>query len=282
MCPHGGRALHLVPSLRVTAGRWCGDSAVWYDTIGQSQSGERADGWPVYARDLKRMAEQQQFSPVSPSKPPLPVPLTEQQRAIREELRRTHPRLAAMYDGALRVLHTFDHQEKLPLAAHLLRELIEKLTEDKIEEKLGEGIRRPNIARVCEAWRNVPNTDGTGHGFKHISEQLHRFIRAWKVYFADRENFGPKRKDQWGKFVDTLPKPDSAPRTQREFHVELWNTCYDFFTSVSHHRTEPNVTEFTRMLEILERFLSNWFVGGAFRQYDYIDRLIKQGEADGE
>src|SRR5687767_1458877 len=52
---------------------------------------------------------------------------TGRQKALFEALRDLDPRLAEMYEGALRVLDDHENPSRLPFCAHGLREIVDKL-----------------------------------------------------------------------------------------------------------------------------------------------------------
>ena len=86
--------------------------------------------------------------------------LADQQVRLLRALQSKDDSLAAMYLGALRVLSDCDNQDRFSLAAHGIRELMEKICYVKERQSLG-GMVRGRLPRCRNsAWRsrNVART----------------------------------------------------------------------------------------------------------------------------
>jgi hypothetical protein len=91
---------------------------------------------------------------------PDPIRLEGKQRAIFDALTKQDKRLANMYYGALLVLGDDQNPEQLPLAAHCIRELMEKMPEFKgLSVKVQRQKLKPRVDDLHDFWKKAIGTD---------------------------------------------------------------------------------------------------------------------------
>lgn len=213
-----------------------------------------------------------------------PLELSGQQRALHESLSGKAQSLADMYLGSLTVLSDTRNPDRLALAAHGLRELMEKIPSfvDVRIKAQKEGLKG-KVIELDVAWKaTVENGNsyngGTWSG--EIDRGLSRFLRKLESFFQWFREHHPRRKAEIAATLEGLdPSGSSLPEPLAALNVETWENIRDFFVDVAHHR-RPNTTgnEFSRWLDALERFLVDRLRPRTFPDLDAIDRIIREGE----
>jgi len=192
-----------------------------------------------------------------------------------------HLEIAAMYEACLILLVTFKHDERLPLAAHALREVFR---------------HTPVKLRVAWPWRQLKNEllelrkkyvawhPGFALGGKmpEANPQQDATLRAFLNHYEDIAKYeGGSRRDQATKVFERLmPWAKTAPL--QDF-AKRWVGVYGFLERVAHHgQPTTNEEEFTAQLTEFQVCLLATRKPEAVADLDAIDKLFGKGQADGQ
>lgn len=212
---------------------------------------------------------------------PIRLELSGQQLALYKALAGKDIKLAQMYHGALSVLSQSENTDRLALAAHGLRELMEKLPRylDVPMVNLGEVSER--IRTLNRSWhrtleRSACHNNGTWSG--EIDGFLQKFLKATHEFF-ERVKDHPTWKQQAARILRKLDPLDRAlPQPIENLQVKEWNEIRNYFVNVSHHNASADPEEFELWLSALERFLLERLIPRTFDDQTRIDEIIKEGE----
>lgn len=211
--------------------------------------------------------------------------LSGQQRGLYEALAEKDIKLASMYYGAIKVISDGSNPDRLTLAAHGLRELIEKIPSyldiqikagaESLKVKVRELEGQWELAKSSSSCFQNPNWNG------EIDKPLEKLLKKVQYFFDWFKEQYPRRRAEIAK---TLRKLDSSarsvPKPLEELRVEEWERVRDFFQAVAHHRIWPSFEEFQKWLDALEKFLLDRLRPRAFEDLSAIDALIREGESN--
>lgn len=198
-----------------------------------------------------------------------------------------HARLAAMYAGACHVLVS-GNPDHLALAAHDIRELIEKLPDhvdvpaaaesDKLKQPSKPPSLKEKVNALAQQWRpiasgieNAPEIDGR---LKRFHNKLQDFFEWFELDFPTRvaqRTVALRKLDGSGR---PLPAPIENHR------VAIWGEYNDFFQGVSHHSKACAEEEFFNWLDSFEGFLVDCLCPRTFDDFAKLDAIIEEGEQD--
>lgn len=209
-----------------------------------------------------------------------------QQSALYIALLEKDQMLANMYVGTLTVLKHNENPDHLALAAHGVRELMEKLplfvnVPIKAQSKALKSEVR-NLEKTWLTTRNKSQSYNNQTWEGEIDAPLHKLLKKLHLFFEWFDDDYPSRK---AEFAETLRGLEISGRTLptplEELNIKAWFEIRDFFQSVSHHQN-PTTTddEFCQMLEALERFLIDRLHPQTFTDFNKIDEIIREGESD--
>lgn len=211
------------------------------------------------------------------SAPAPPLVLSGQRRAVLDALSEQDRRLADMYAGALHVIGQSSNPERLPQAAHSIRELIEKLPRYlDVPTPTAPPSLKEEVRSLVTAWREAA-IDPATFDARRAADFLHKFERfaAWfeSVHLTLRQRAAAtvRRLDPLGR---ALPTPIEKLR------IKEWQECNGFFQGVSHHTKPCTDDELHQWLDVLERFLLDRLRPRTFDDFSEIDKLIEEGERD--
>jgi hypothetical protein len=213
---------------------------------------------------------------------PEPV-LTGQQRALVAALRETDRQVAVMYLGALHVLQQSANPDRLALAAHAVRELMEKLPEhldvpSHDKQPKGQASLNVKVRELAEHWSPIADVAAEA---TEVSPKMRKFNRKAQDFFVWFEsNFHTRREQTVAaiRALDASRRP--LPTPIEELHVQHWRTCNDFFQAVSHHKKTCSDDEFVSWLLALEIFLLDHMRPRTFDNFSSLDEIIAEGESD--
>jgi hypothetical protein len=204
----------------------------------------------------------------------------------------TGKKLADMYLGALRALADEHNPDRLSLAAHGIRELMEKLARYlDVPTKTASPLKKPpslkeKVQRLHDGWKLTMSQSGCytevddgWQGF--IDNHLLQFLRQTKNFFAWVENERPSKNQQTLAIMRQLDST-SLPSTILQLRVEEWSYYQNYFTEVAHHSIE-SLHEFHTCLSALEQFLFERLRPQTFDvspKAASIRQIIKEGETN--
>lgn len=208
--------------------------------------------------------------------------LASQQQALLAALIDRDPRLGVMYLGGLSVLRQEGNPDCEALAAHAIRELMEKLpqyvdvpTREKPKKPASLGVK---VRELSGHWAGVSVEALSADA---ISAKLRKFHIRVKEFFDWFEEGFPMRREQTAAALRRLDATgQSLPRPIEEEHIKYWGECNDFFQLVSHHRRPCSREEFETRLDDLERFLLDRMRPRTFDTFTTLDEIIAEGETD--
>jgi len=210
--------------------------------------------------------------------------LSGQQQALYAALVEKERRLASMYHGALAVFGQRDNPDRLALAAHGLRELMEKLPRylnlpTDTQPKLAEKLRTLNQSWDRTVGKSKCHEDGKWNG--EIDGTLGDILLEIAAFFAWVNEQVPKRKESTARILRTLDALGRAlPAPIEALRTEQWDLIHRFFISVGHHQRSTSDEEFTTWLSALERFLLDQLTPQTFEDHAKIDAIINEGEGN--
>ncbi len=214
------------------------------------------------------------------------IQLSGQQLALYRALLEKDQKLANMYAGTLIVLNHNENSDHLALAAHGVRELMEKLPSFvNVPIKAQSESLKSEVCNLETTWittlqKSQSYNNQTWKG--EIDRPLHKLLKKLHLFFEWFDDHNPRRK---AEVVETLRGLEISGRTLptplEELNIKAWFEIRDFFQSVSHHQN-PTTTddEFCQMLEALERFLIDRLHPQTFTDFNKIDEIIREGESD--
>lgn len=212
--------------------------------------------------------------------------LSGRQLSLHSELGKKNLQLASIYIGALHILKHKPNPDRLALAAHGLRELMEKLPrylEIPIEAN---DTNLMQMARtLADEWRKAKSqskchNDTSWNG--GIDNPLRKYLDQSEVFFSKFDNIRPTRKKQAATLIRGLdPQRQNLPLIIENLKVKEWDACRDYFVTVSHHKNSTNQEEMEQWINVLEVFLSDRLVPRTFDDFSIIAAIIKEGESNG-
>lgn len=213
----------------------------------------------------------------------LSVVLSGQQRTLFRALAKKDSELAKMYYGAIHVLSDNKNPEALPLAAHAIREMMEKIPEIiDVPVKAQKENLKGKIREVEDFWKRATTNSqcyDQGQWCGKIDGSLRKLLARLGKFFNWFGNHHPRRRDEIGR---TLGRMDDTqreiPEPLQELNVTTWEELRDFFVPVAHHRRSPSRKEFSQWLDALERFLLDRFVPRTFEDFEEIDKILREGD----
>jgi hypothetical protein len=192
-----------------------------------------------------------------------------------------------MYLGALWVHGQDGNPDRLALAAHGLRELMEKLP---MYLDLPIATKPPSlkdkVRGLAQSWGNCAknSTCGGNPGWSGaIDGSLRKFLRKSHEFFAWFEVEHPTRKRRITNILrslDYLKTP--LPKAIEELRVEEWDKSHEYFELVSHHTHTTTFEDFVSWVTALEYFLLDRLHPRTFDDHGELDEIIKEGEANAQ
>lgn len=219
-------------------------------------------------------SEEVQPAPNIPRQNPLEDYLTDQQSKLLRLLESLSPEIAQMYYGALRVLSDESNPDRLALAAHGIREIIEKMPKHfdvPIGSQLNWG-RVDDLKRNWEAEDQLQIVENNAPPSPKFIKKLREFFDWWEEIRPDR------RKEAKELFRKMIPSRSSVPTEVEEKRLADWVECKRYFVSVSHHG-KASVKEFETYETMFAGILISFAQPPTFEVADALDMIIKEGEA---
>ncbi len=204
------------------------------------------------------------------------------EKALKKCLDDKSRRLSSMYYGALETLRDSQNPDRFALAAHGLRELMEKLpSEIEVDmpahrQNMGEKVRE--LFKQWEKAKEITKCRANGSWQGPIDSHLGNFLGKVETFFDWLKTHIPRRKEEVGQMLDKL---DGAGQRLPEFfrtrNVENWDDIHEFFKKVSHHGKETNEAEFAEYRFAIEYTLLNLLQPRPFVEHDELDVLMGGG-----
>ncbi len=216
---------------------------------------------------------------------PKPLKLSGQQQALYNALLEKDQGLTKMYYGALIMINHNNNPDHLALAAHGIRELMEKIPAFvDVQIKAQTESLKVKVFELENSWvATLRNTKcyKSQKWSDQIDMPLSKLLERLYAFFEWFDEHHPRRK---AEIIATLRGLDNSgrklPEHLEELNAKTWDETRDFFQSVSHHRKFTTAEEFGQRLNVLERFLLDRLHPKTFADIDAIDEIIREGESD--
>jgi hypothetical protein len=209
--------------------------------------------------------------------------LSGERLTLYQALFRRSERIARMYLGAQVALKDSANPEHFVLAAHCVRELIEKVPEivavstpahaETLGAKVGE-LEQAYDRAAANTKLKSPKWNGEIDGpVRKLLEKIRQFCE-WKKQHM------PSRNQEIAETMRALDGPGRVlPADLEKLAVQEWQEMRDYFVNVAHHRTsDPTLEEFDDRLWSLERILLRKLNPSTFADFDAIDAIVEAGE----
>jgi hypothetical protein len=211
--------------------------------------------------------------------------LTPTQQSLYEAVADRRNDVAVCYHAAVVILDDDVMPDRLALAAHALRELMEKLPGDEMAVDMGadlntkvNALRPPWEGAVAEEEQRGGEQWGNG-----IGAALRTFLGAVGEFFRGRNEIVAGRREQAVQFLNRLdvaavPLPTDVQRQ----NAQEWMRLRGYFNDVSHHRFVPEEQAFQLRVMQLEGFLSARLIRRPTDDFAAIDALLKEDEPNAQ
>jgi len=209
------------------------------NAAGANSAGDQSEG----LREAKAFASQQQLD-------------------LLGALHELSPRLARMYEGALRVFAQESNPECFAQAALSIREVFDKLHLATKQQPPPRTVSmRTKANQVRDAWQRMIRTSQafkpeTGRFEGEVNGSLGRFLGVVGEFIAYLAREVPFRRDELDRILgDFDPAPGPVPLTHAEQRRSTFETLDDYMNNVTHHNFEPKREDFGQKLAATENFL---------------------------
>jgi|ERR1035437_2640461 hypothetical protein len=212
--------------------------------------------------------------------------LSPRQKQVYDALMGKTSECAKMYFGAIKVWSDDENPEKLYLAAHSLRELMNKIGpyldvplpdpelkkgQGGLNEKFDKIVKKLAKAEKSSNWAQ-DDWSGTIHP---STKSLLIEVQACVKWRSENEKF---RKVKAGAIMSRFdPLHSALPEKIQSLHVEAWESTRDYFVRVAHHAKTDGL-EFDGWLLHLEEVLLGGLAPIASQNLAEMDAIIKAGE----
>jgi hypothetical protein len=212
----------------------------------------------------------------------LSLTFTSQQHALYVSLSEKSPDLAKMYFGSLYVLNDPANPDRLALAAHGIRELMEKIPAFlDIEIKAHKESLKAKVIELDGRWKVTLSKSECWKEQKWrglIDVHLSRTLTLFHGFFEWFTFYYPRRN---AEIAETLRGLDGSgrplPGPLEKLNIQAWSEMRDFFQAVSHHGKQPTLEEYDSWLDPLERFLLDRLRPRTFEDTAAIDEILREG-----
>jgi hypothetical protein len=223
---------------------------------------------------------------------PLAVEQPPQRKRLFEALYSVDEGLAAMYEGATRMIDDPGFPDCLSLGAHAMRELMEKLPrvfDVPAGQKFALRVRIDDLERTVEAVRKN-SACSTSDGWKgEIDGPVAKLLEEVETLLADRARDWMSRGEAARELMKRL-EPGHVRRTETLSKTEerAWTARRDYFESVAHHghvysSKKTDHSEFAEHIKGIEVLLLDKLRPPTAADFAEIDGLMAafEGASDG-
>lgn len=205
------------------------------------------------------------------------------QEALSRALEREGGDLLTIYLGALYVLQQVDNPDRLALASHNFRELMQNILRVRADVREATISLTPEVMNLRNDWyraaKETSCLNGDGNWTGEIDKPLNGFLRKVADFFKWFDGHRPGRKKEIaGMLQEFDPIGIPLPNALKKLNVDTWEKIREFFLGVAHHGKKVDKDEFTRGQDVFERFLLERLQPPTFEHHAEIDELIQKGE----
>ncbi len=199
------------------------------------------------------------------------------QQALLEALIDQRPEFGEWYRAAVAAVNDAGLPDRLALAAHALREVMEKLPGDGV--RLDRGADLPTkVRRLRPPWDQARSEDqrngGTWNGEIRVS--LRAFLETMQTFFDCQDELVMTRRETTVRFLRGLEvAPAGLPDDVREENAKQWMRFHRYFDGVAHHGTVEE-RGFREQVGRWEAFLSSRLILRPTDDFGTIDALVQE------
>lgn len=190
--------------------------------------------------------------------------------------------LARWYQEGCELASETGRAEHLVLAAHEIREIIEKLVYDAVapyqvmRQQLGEA-----VGVLKQRWpENLLTRSDGDWPFKEL-DQLRPFLKEAQHLFAP-DGARPFKERELATFLDVrdpIPATGDAEAEKIRERLRAWKRVRDYFVGVCHHRIPTTAEEFERHLSEFGSLVLPLLGPQIFPEQAEVDRLLREAES---
>lgn len=201
------------------------------------------------------------------------------QRELFEALSNKHRDTAVMYQAGVAIIKDELFPDRLSIAAHAFRELMEKLpNEGALIDRSPDLNTKVNDLRAL--WNAAVAEEGL-HGGEawqnRIGKDLRAFLDSVAELFAGRNAISANRRQVTIEFFNRLEVAAvPLPKDVQNQNAKDWMDLRRYFTEVSHHRFAPAEADFLGKVDRLEGFLSALLIPRPTADFAAIDVLLQR------
>ena len=189
------------------------------------------------------------------------------------------------YHAAIVILNDNGLPDRLSLASHALRELVEKLPSDDMAVDM-EADLNAKVNALRSTWEEAITEERRRGGEQWgdgVGKALRAFLDAVAELFRGREGIGAGRRDQAVRFLNRLDVPAiPLPADVQRQNAQDWMRLRAYFNDFSHHRFVEEERVFQERVMQLESFLSARLVPRPTDDFAAIDALLEEKEHDAD
>jgi len=208
---------------------------------------------------------------------------SELQEALKRALAREGEALVTIYVGALYVLQQVANPDRLALASHNFRELLDKILRVRADVRETTVSLKPKVMNLRQDWDSAGKATsclkGEDSWTGDIDEHLGGFLRKVRHFFKWFDQHYPTQRQE---IADGLQGFDRIglplPSVLEELNVDYWEKIRTFFVRVAHHGRTVDDQEFARWQYACERFLVERLQPPTFQHHAELDSLIQEAE----
>ncbi|GAG29473.1 unnamed protein product, partial [marine sediment metagenome] len=173
------------------------------------------------------------------------------QEALSQALEREGGDLLTIYLGALYVLQQIDNPDRLALASHNFRELMDNILRVRADVREVTVSLTPKVMNLRDDWHRAAKEtsclNGDGNWMGEIDKHLNGFLRKVADFFKWFDDHRPRRaKEIAGMLQGFDPASIPLPDVLEKLNVNIWEEIRTFFLRVLHHGRKVDEDEFMR------------------------------------
>src|SRR5271165_791402 len=210
------------------------------------------------------------------------MPPTTEQTELVASLARKEQKLAGIYEAGLHVFYQTENAGRLPLAAHSMRELIEKCPTLTGREPRVQGdtmksrihpVRQAHDALKRKGFTNTSPLDG-------VDKAVRKVLARLSTFFDWMDDNRPSLEKETAEMLSDLSGPGiPVPMDISDATVAGWMAADVYFKRVAHHGEEHvNDDEFVEHMTLVEKVLLQRLQPRAIADLDDIDALVAEAE----
>jgi hypothetical protein len=212
-----------------------------------------------------------------PDQPDARLALSPTQQELFKALADKRSDMALCYHGGIATLNDEALPDRLPLAAHAFRELMEKLPGDGTAIDTGAALA-DEVRALRQPWDNAVAEDAAHGGqtwTNGIEESLRAFLVTVTAFFKGRDAVAAGRRQQTVEFLNRLDVAAvRLPEDVQRRNANQWMQLRGYFNNVAHHRFPAAEAEFLDRVTQLEAFLYARLIPRPTADFAAIDALL--------